>query len=68
MSVEVDSLGLPLVPSVPDGADPAPVPPAPSLQFAFEIQAHCEPSIHIGTSELENVEFTPVVGARSPGR
>lgn len=67
MSVDVDALGLPVLPSVPDGAGSVPVPSAPSLQFAFEIQAHCEPSIHIGTSELENVEFTPVVGGPVAG-
>jgi hypothetical protein len=52
---------------VPDDAGSAQVPAAPSLQFAFEIQAQCSPSVHIGTSPAEVVEFTPVVGGPVAG-
>lgn len=62
--VEVDGLGLPpVVADAGSGAEP----PAPRLQYAFEIQAECAPSVHIGRSEQEVVEFTPVTGGPVSG-
>jgi hypothetical protein len=39
----------------------------PSLTFAFEIQAHLSPTLHVGHGDGEKTEFTPIAGGTVEG-
>lgn len=43
------------------------MPFSPRLEFAFEIRAHVDPTLHIGHGDGELTEFTPITGGTVAG-